>query len=104
MNLRRIFSLRNSIIYISWFFWFVFLANSLTFFSTPFLKHSEKIQNADHLKLLFIILVGVAIIESGVTILIRYFAIIRPFRRGTYNPYQRPFRFLIVGLINWIFS
>lgn len=104
MNLRRIFSLRNNIRYIAWFLWLIILANSLTFFSSPFLKNAEKIQNADYLKLLFIILVAIAIIESGVTILIRHFAIIRPFKRGTYSPYLRPFRFLIVGLINWIFA
>lgn len=104
MNFKKIFAFKTNFKYIAWILWVVFLANSLTYFSAPFLESTEKHQSAEYLKLFIIILVGIALIESGVTILIRHFAIIRPYKKGSYSPYQGPFRFLMVGLINWIFA
>ncbi len=104
MNFAKIFLLRNSFKYIAWFFWSIFLFNALTYFYHPFIASEENIQKSDHVNILSISLTIVALIEAAATIFLRYFALIRPWKKGTYSPCSGPVRFLLVGFVNWACS
>lgn len=104
MDLRKYFAFKTNFKYIAWFLWFLFVANALSDFSGPFLNSNEHISKSDYNKYVAYFLILFALLESGVTFLIRYLALTRPAKKGSYSPYDWPFRFLIVGVINWICS
>lgn len=104
MNFSQLFAFKKNFKYIAWFFWFIFFINALLRIYSPFVSSTENIQKADYLDMLIPALIIAALIEAIGTILIRYFALIRPSKKGTYNPYFGPLRFFLVGIINWILS
>jgi hypothetical protein len=104
MNFAKIFLLRNNFKYIAWFIWSIFLFNALIYFYQPFIASEENIQKSDHASILFISLTMVALLEAAATIVFRYFALIRPSKKGTYSPPSGPIRFLLVGFVNWVCS
>ena len=104
MDLSKYFVFKTNFKYIAWFVWFLFVANALSDVSGPFLNSNENISKSDYNKYIGYFLILFALLESGVTLLVRHLALTRPARKGSYSPYDRPFRFLIVGIINWICS
>ena len=102
MNLKKYFTLKANFKYIAWFLWVLIIANALTDFLGPFLNSEKQVNKSDYNNLVTYFLVFFALIECVVTVLIRYFALIRPAKKGTCSPFKDPFRFLLVGVINWL--
>ena len=102
--MKKLLSLRNNFKYVAWFFWCFFIFNSLVDLCFPLIIPKQDIHIVDHIRLIISSLAVVALIEAGITVLLRYFALIRPAKKGTYHPHGGPFRFLIVSLVNWAFA
>ncbi len=88
----------------AWAVWASFALNSVRYILIPFVEPATNIQAKDWIQMLIFLLIIVSVLEAGVTILIRYFAIVKPYRRGTYNPHDRFARYFIVGAVNWLIS
>lgn len=104
MSIKKYFFSKKPFEYIAWFLWFIVLACIFSNLTIPLFKPVDKIQKTGYMKIFMISLICVALIQMGATILFRYYALIRPNKKGSYTPYQGPIRFVLVGLINWIFS
>jgi hypothetical protein len=104
MNIKKYFFSKKPFEYIAWFLWFIVLASVFSNLTIPLFKPVDNIQKPGYMKIFMISLICVALIQSGATILFRYYALIRPNKKGSYTPYQGPIRFVLVGLINWIFA
>lgn len=104
MEDRRIYP--RIIIYVAWLIWSSYLLCALLHFFVPFINLEGDIEgtNFSTIHMLIVLLVVAALIQCLITIGLRYFALIRPGRNGTYNPYSGPVRFLVVGMINWTSS
>lgn len=104
MNLKKYLPITKTSHGIAWVVWALFFANSIKYFFTPYLKPATNIEQQDWINLLIYSLLIASVLEVGVTLLIRYFALLRPFKKGSYNPNKSFVRFFIVGLINWFCS
>lgn len=97
-------SFKKSYKYIAWFVWVIFLINALRNIANPFINPLVSFEKPTWVNMLNFFLIIVSLVEGGLTIIIRYLALIRPFKKGSYSPYKGPLRFLFVGIINWICS
>lgn len=86
---------------IAWVVWALFFINCVRYLISPFIEPRINAENYDWINLLMVSLFIAAMLEAGLTILIRYLAILRPYKRKTYNPHERFARFFIVCFINW---
>jgi len=89
---------------IAWGIWFLFFTICLGYLLSPFISPRTAAENFDWIYILIATLFIVAVLEAGITILIRYLAVSRPYKRGTYNPNDRFARFFIVCFINWFLA
>jgi hypothetical protein len=96
---------RNRLLQIvAWFLWIIFAINLVSYIFAPFVSPSTSAEFYDWINIVIYSLLIAAIIEAGITFLIRHFAIIKPYKNGTYNPHQKFFRYLIVGILNWFIA
>ncbi len=89
---------------IAWVVWTLFFINSFKYIISPFVEPMANIKTYDWIQPLIISLIIATLIEAAVTILIRYFLLIRPYKNGTYDPKKKFTRFFIVGIIIWLCS
>lgn len=89
---------------VAWVIWALFFINCVRYLISPYVEPRTSTENYDWTNLLMASLFAVAIIEAGITVLIRYLAILRPYKRETYNPHDRFARFFIVCFVNWFLA
>lgn len=89
-------------VYVAWITWSIIFLIAIRNFSVPFItQKAEPLQWSD--QVLYAIIVF-SLLETGITFLLRHFAIMKPFKNGRYNPNTQVARFFIIGILNWIIS
>ena len=89
---------------IAWVIWAFFFADGLYRLLSPYIEPATDIKNYDWINILIASVFVVAILEGGVTILIRYLAILRPYKNRNYNPHDSFARFFMICFINWFLA
>lgn len=89
---------------VAWLIWAIFVENIIGYISAPFYLESTPSLPIDTSNLVIYGLLAASFVATGITFLIRHFAIMKPFKKGTYNPNNKFFRYLIVGILCWFIS
>ncbi len=88
----------------AWIIWGLLLFTSLEYISGPFIYPVSNPESEIYFKLFITVLIIFALLEAIITILVRYFFIIRPYKKGTYDPNVKFTRYFVVGVISWVCS
>ncbi len=89
---------------VAWLIWAIFVKNIIGYIAAPFIAESNPSEPIDTINLVIYGLLGATLVATGITFLIRHFAIMKPFKKGTYNPQNKFSRYLIVGIVAWFIS
>lgn len=89
---------------IAWLIWSLFSVNCGIYIMAPFVDSKIKVDLSSQswFKYFILALIVASILEALLTIIIRYYAITRPYKRGRYNPHDSFARFFITAILNWI--
>lgn len=89
---------------LAWTIWFFVFFISLGDVALPFISPRTSTNSYDWAFQLNCGLIFFSVVSSGITILIRHYAIMKPYKNGSYNPLNNHVRFIIVGVLNWMIS
>jgi hypothetical protein len=88
----------------AWLVWFGIAVYAAASVVAPFRSNAVSTKSDVWMPLFIYVLIFIAFLEAGISFLIRYYAITKPYRKGIYNPQDKFFRYYVVGMINWSIS
>lgn len=91
----------NIIFMAAWLIWSVTMASAMILLVMPLFMPAEESRAFDGILMITLCLFLFALIKGGATVVIRRWALMRPFQSGIYTPQKGPIRFLIIHLFNW---